>query len=75
VRFAFQELVRSAISAEKLAQRLAEGLDAIDTEFAKFEGSITDERTLIAWSERRLYISLSLARAAIHEAAPEKSIL
>ena len=43
-----------------------EGLDALDNEFAKFKGRITDERALIAWSERRLYIELAAKLAGYY---------
>lgn len=59
LRFAFQEMIRTKVPADKIAARLAEGLDALDTEFAKFEGAISDERQLVAWTERRQYLELA----------------
>lgn len=59
VRRAFQALIRQTIPSEKIAERLAEGLDAMETEFAKEKGMITDERDVIAWSERREYLKLA----------------
>jgi phage terminase small subunit len=59
VHAAFQKLIREAIPEKKLVQRLAEGIDAMETEFAKFEGQITDTKEVIAWGERREYIKLA----------------
>lgn len=59
VRRAFQLLIREKIPASKVAARLAEGLDAMETEFAKEKGMITDTRDVIAWSERREYLKLA----------------
>lgn len=41
-----------------LAKRIAEGLGAEETVFAKFEGKITDQQNVTAWSERRAYAEL-----------------
>lgn len=46
-------------SPEKIAQRINEGLDAVQTEFAKFEGKITDSINVVAWGERRQYAELA----------------
>lgn len=59
VHEAFRDLVRKAIPAERLIQRLSEGIDAMETEFAKFEGNISDSRETVAWSERREYLKLA----------------
>lgn len=59
VRRAFQLLIREKIPASKVAARLAEGLDAMETEFAKEKGMITDSRDVVAWSERREYLKLA----------------
>jgi phage terminase small subunit len=59
VRRAFQALIREKIPASKVAGRLAEGLDAMETEFAKEKGMITDSRDVVAWSERREYLKLA----------------
>jgi phage terminase small subunit len=55
----FQDVIRRYVSAEKIAQRIAEGLDAEETKFATFEGNITDARNTVAWSERRAYAELA----------------
>lgn len=44
---------------EKIAQRINEGLDAMKTEFAKFEGAITDTRECVDFAERRQYAELA----------------
>jgi hypothetical protein len=44
---------------EKIAQRINEGLDAMETKFFQFEGQVTDHRDVIAWSERRQYAELA----------------
>jgi hypothetical protein len=50
---------KAAIPAEKIAQRIAEGLDAIEVRTATFEGKITDEKEYISWSERGRYTELA----------------
>jgi hypothetical protein len=56
--------MRAALQAllppvEKIAQRINEGLDAMKTEFAKFEGKITDSRECVDFAERRQYAELA----------------
>lgn len=55
-----------------LAKRIAEGLGAEETVFAKFEGKITDERNVTAWGERRAYAELvcKIKRITGQEEAP-----
>lgn len=55
-----QMLTEAGATDELLAQRLREGLDAMDTKFATFEGRITDHEELVSWSERREYLELAL---------------
>lgn len=68
VQNAFRLLVRKAIKPEKVVERLAEGLDAIETRtFTNVMGSKqkgTDrieitEKDYIAWTERRKYLELA----------------
>ena len=59
VRAAFAVIIRKRIPAEKIAKRISEGLDAIETKFFQHEGVITDQRDVIAWSERRQYAALA----------------
>ena len=44
---------------EQIGQRVAEGLDAMETKFFHFEGRLTDQRHVIAWGKRRAYIELA----------------
>lgn len=44
---------------EKIAQRINEGLDAMKTEFAKFEGAITAKIDCVDFAERRQYVELA----------------
>lgn len=44
---------------EKIAQRINEGLDAMETKFFQFEGMVSDSRDVIAWGERRQYAELA----------------
>ena len=59
VRVAFAELIRATISQEKIAQRINEGLDAMETKFFQYEGIVTDTRDVINWAERRQYAQLA----------------
>jgi hypothetical protein len=59
VREEFQRILAEHAPPSKLAETIAAGLDAEETEFAKFEGRITDERNVIAWGERRGYAELA----------------
>lgn len=45
--------------AEKIAQRINEGLDAMETKFFQFKGEVTESRRVIAWGERRQYAELA----------------
>lgn len=59
VREEFERLLtQSGATNQKLSMRIAEGLDAQETVFAKFEGKITDSRDVIAWGERRAYAEM-----------------
>jgi hypothetical protein len=62
VKVNFREVLRQHILAEKIAQRIAEGLEAIEVQLATLEGRITDERAFIFFPERRRYAELA-ARA------------
>lgn len=52
-------LAKMIAPAEKIAQRVNEGLDAEITEFAKFEGRITDSVQLVDYEQRRKYAELA----------------
>lgn len=59
VKAALSRLVRQAIPAHKLAQVIADGIEATETKFFQEKGIVTDEREVIAWSERREYAKLA----------------
>ena len=59
VRAAFAEIMRKRISPDKIARRIDEGLDAMETKFFQSEGVVTDSKEVIAWSERRQYAALA----------------
>lgn len=59
VKRAFQELIRKKISADKIADRVAEGLDAKETIFFQKDGIVCDSREVVAWGERRAYAQLA----------------
>ena len=44
---------------EKIAQRINEGLDAMETKFFQFRGAVQETREVVAWSERRMYADLA----------------
>lgn len=46
-------------SPEKIAQRINEGLDAVETKFFQFKGDVVETRDVIAWGERRMYADLA----------------
>lgn len=59
VKAAFQRLMRQYAPAHKIAKRITEGLDAMETKFFQKEGIVTDSRDVINWSERRQYAQLA----------------
>lgn len=54
-----EAMARLLASPEKIAQRINEGLDAMETKFFQYEGQVSDRRDVIAWSERRMYADLA----------------
>ena len=70
VRHAFAALMREAVPPERIAKAISEGLDAMETKFFSSEGSVTDSRDVIAWSERRAYAELAAEYGQYH--VPEK---
>ncbi|MGD0567040.1 MAG: hypothetical protein ABSA78_01440 [Candidatus Sulfotelmatobacter sp.] len=60
VKAAFARIVRRAVPAHKLAQRIAEGVDAIETIFFQKDGIVIETRDVIAWGERRKYTQLAV---------------
>lgn len=56
---AFQKLIRSKIPAQKIVDRINEGMDAQETKFFQKDGLVTDSRDVIAFGERRAYTALA----------------
>jgi phage terminase small subunit len=56
---AFAALIRKTIPAEKIAQRIQEGMDAMETKFFQKDGEVIESRDVIAWGERRAYAELA----------------
>jgi len=56
---AFAALIRQTIPAEKIAQRIHEGMDAMETKFFQKDGNVIESRNVIAWGERRAYAELA----------------
>lgn len=59
VRAAFAKLIQERIPGRKIVDRIAEGLDAEETKFFQHEGVVTEQRNVVAWSERRQYAELA----------------
>lgn len=66
VRSAFQDIAQAWCDPEKVGQRIAEGLDAMESKFFQFEGGITDRADVISWSERRQYAELAARVCGYH---------
>lgn len=59
VKREFQKLIRKKITAEKIADRVAEGMDATNKVIIAAGGIIMAEREEVNWSERRAYLQLA----------------
>src|SRR5271169_5062331 len=59
VKAALARLMRQAVPLHVLVKRIAEGVSAEETKFFQKEGIVTDQRKVIAWSERREYLKLA----------------
>ena len=59
VKQAFREAIEKHAPYEKVARRVAEGLDAIETKFFQKDGFVMESKDVIAWSERRMYAELA----------------
>jgi hypothetical protein len=66
VRVAFAELMRKHIPPEKIAQRIAEGMNAMETKFFQKDGEVKTERNVIAWGERREATKLAAELGGYH---------
>jgi hypothetical protein len=71
VNAAFARIVRRAVPAHKLAQRIAEGVDATATIFFQKDGVVIETRDVIAWGERRKYAQMAAQYGQYVE--PDKS--
>jgi len=60
VQVAFLQLMEEACPDQLLVKKIREGLDAMETKIATFEGTISDSKDFISWSERRAYLELAL---------------
>lgn len=67
VQEAFSELIRKRIPAEKIIQRIEEGLDAEETKFFQFQGVVMDSKNVVSWSERRAYAELAAEYGLYHQ--------
>jgi phage terminase small subunit len=63
---AFAHIIQKACPADKLAQRIAEGLDATETKFFQKDGVVIETRDVIAWDERRQYCELAVKFGNYH---------
>jgi len=52
-------LAKMIAPPEKIAQRVNEGLDAMETKFFQFQGEVQEARDVINWTERRQYAELA----------------
>ena len=66
VRAELEKILRRWIDPEKLGQRIAEGLDAMETRFCRSKGVVSDSREVIAWGERRAYIEMAAKYAGYY---------
>ena len=62
----FQELLCHWVDPDKIGQRIAEGLDAMETIFFRHRGAVTDSVNVIAWSERRAYAEMAAKYAGYY---------
>src|SRR5580698_4256582 len=53
VKAALARLIKQAVPAHVMVRRIAEGVSAYETKFFQKEGIVTDQRDVVAWSERR----------------------
>ena len=58
-------------SLSKVAERIKEGLDAMETKFFQHEGKVTDTKEVVSWSERRQYSELAMEAVGIVKAKEE----
>lgn len=66
VRKAFEALIQETIPGPKIAERLAEGLDAQETKFFQKDGRVVETRDVVAFGERREYLKLAAEYGGYH---------
>lgn len=59
VKLAFRQAIENHAPYQKVALRVAEGLDAMETKFFQKDGFVMESKDVIAWSERRMYAELA----------------
>ena len=69
VRDAFRRLLNTKISDEKLAQRISEGVDAVEVRFFQKDGIVVDSREVPDFKERRAYAQMA---GEIPEVLPDR---
>jgi hypothetical protein len=62
----FQTILLNWVDPDKIGQRIAEGLDAMETIFFRYRGAVTDSVNVIAWSERRAYAEIAAKYAGYY---------
>ncbi len=67
IRRRFRKLLYKRVKLEKIADRLAEGLDATEIKHFAFQGEVKDERELVDFAERRKYIETAAALMGLEE--------
>lgn len=72
VRAVFTDLIRRAVPPSKLADVIAQGLEAKTVEWGKLEGQFVDSREHVNWSERRQYAAMAAEYAGyiMHDQGP-----
>jgi hypothetical protein len=69
-----QRILRRWVDPEKLGQRIAEGLDAIETKFCRRAGVVTDSRDVIAYRTRLHYIKIAVKYTGYYVDGPQAAV-
>lgn len=59
VKQAFRQAIQDHAPYVKVAKRVGEGLDAMETKFFQKDGFVMDSKDVISWSERRQYAEIA----------------
>ena len=62
------------VDPEKLGQRIAEGLDAIETKFCRRVGVVTDSRDILAYRTRLHYINIAVRYTGYYVDRPQGAV-